>query len=323
MKRPLWTLALIMLAAVVPPDCHIASPGTGPGRPAASIATGSRGGVYNQYGAAFQAAAGQRLDGGIQVRGSTGSLENLHMLVNGEVSYAFAAADAAAEAYAGSGEFPAGAPLRAVARLYDDYIHLVVARGSPVQTVADLRGKRVSIGADGSGTALIAQRMFEVSGFARDLRDVRVYRLGLQDSALALAQGRIDAFVWSGGLPTSAITALAGEMPIRLIDLGTVASAMRKRFGAAYRVGSMPAGTYPGLDDAVPTLAVPNLLVTTTRTPPADVQALTAALFACSSAIGQTVPVAAQLNPQTAIFTEPVPLDAGALEYYRSTKPVN
>lgn len=321
MKRPLWTVALILLAAAVPPDCHIASPDTEPAAPAAAIATGSSGGVYNQYGAAFRTAAGSSLDGGVRVQSSTGSLENLHLLVNGEVSYAFSAADAAAEAYAGSGEFPTGAPLRAVARLYDDYIHLVVARDSPVQTVADLRGKRVSIGADGSGTALIAERMFEVSGFASDLHEVTVLRLGLQDSALALAQGHIDAFVWSGGLPTSAITALAKEMPIRLLDLGAVASAMRKRFGAAYRVGSMPAGTYPGLDDALPTLAVPNLLVTTTRVPPDAVRALTAALFASAAAISRTVPVAAQLNPQTAIFTEPVPLHLGALEFYRSTKP--
>ena len=321
MKRPLWTVALIMLAALVPPDCHAPSFDSPPPGPAASIATGSNGGVYNQYGAALKTAAASVLDGGIRLRASTGSLENLQLLVDGEVAYAFSAADAAAEAYAGNEQFPGGVPLRAVARLYDDYIHLVVARDSAIHSVADLRGKRVSIGAEGSGTALIAQRIFEVSGFAADLHEVQVRRLGIQDSALALAEGQLDAFVWSGGLPTSAITALAREMPIRLIDLGAAASAMRKRFGSAYRVGSMPAGTYPGLDDAVPTLAVPNLLVTTTRTPPGEVRALTAALFACASEVSRTVPVAAQLNPQTAIFTEPVPLDEGALAYYRSVKP--
>jgi uncharacterized protein len=166
----------------------------------------------------------------IDARASSGSVENLARLIRGGADFAFSAVDAAAQAYLDRVD----RPVRAVARLYDDYIHLVVDRRSPVTSVAGLRGLRVSIGANGSGTELIARRLLEVGGALPD-RDVAVQRLGAQDSAAALRAGRIDAFFWSGGLPTPAVAHLAGTTPIRLLDLRAEAVALHEGARAYYR----------------------------------------------------------------------------------------
>jgi TRAP transporter TAXI family solute receptor len=270
------------------------------------IAAGGPQGVYYAYARAL-AAQLHRRDPGLRVDvvATSGSTENLRRLAAGDATFAFSAADAAAEASLGGPPFDHRLPVAALARLYDDYLHLVVPASSGVRRLSQLAGRRVSIGPPGSGTRLIARR----------LRLPRLHEvdLGLDESAAALQAGEIDAFFWSGGLPTPGVEELARRMPLRLLDLPAPADPV-------YRAAAIPSGTY-GLGSQVSTLAVPNLLVARTDADPALVGLLTRTLFQRRGAIARAVPAAAALDRRAAIETAPVPLHPAALEWFRDTKP--
>jgi TRAP transporter TAXI family solute receptor len=289
-----------------------------PPRPPIVIATGDTEGVYYQYAQAFLDAIAQRL-GPVQPPViTTGSVDNLNRLGRGKVSFAFVTADAAAGGYQRS-----AAPmtrLRAVARLYEEYLHLVVPSDSPITDLYGLAGRRVSLGPDNSGTRLIVDRILAASA-ADVIKKIIQKPLSINDSVTALERGEIDAFFWSGGVPTEGVSDLAKVRPVRLVDLSAAADKIRTQFGPWYQIGTILGGTYVGVS-ATRTLAVPTMLVTTSGADAGRVTALTAALFDNADTIARAgVPEAAQLDIRTAIFTEPIPLHEGAREYYRTTKP--
>jgi uncharacterized protein len=291
--------------------------------PSVRIATGGIGGVYNAYGTALaecvRATSPSHSDW-IRTRPSGGSVQNIRWLASGQADVAFSAADAAAQPLTATTPQPQNGPLRSLARLYDDFIHLTVARQSPVERIVDLRGLRVSIGANGSGTELIAERLLTAATL-RPEADLVVSRLGVEDSASALRSRQVDAFFWSGGLPTDAVAVLANDLPIRLVDLSAEAATLRSQYGSAYRIGIIPAGTYLGQTDPIRTLAVPNLLITTATARSSLVYAVLQALFGYAPSIATTVPAAAQLNLEAAIYTDPIPLHEAARAYFRARKP--
>ncbi|PXY36619.1 TAXI family TRAP transporter solute-binding subunit [Prauserella flavalba] len=316
-RRPRRTLALlgVLLLGLLPPASTAAEHG-GPVRRVV-IVSGSTGGIYYSYGLALArelaAATGVRA----RVVATQGSVENLRALVEGTGDIAFSAADAVTETGLPPGE-PVGS-LRAIGRLYDDYLHVVVPASSPVRELGDLRGRTVSIGSAGSGTELIARRILEPAGLGTG--GIRPVSLGLGDSAAAMLRGEVDAFFWSGGLPTRAVSALAAELPIRLLPLGNEAASMRATHGSAgYRVATVPGGTYADVPQTR-TLAVPNYLLVRADADPAVVAWVTRLLFERSRTLAEAVPVARSPSPRTAIFTDPVPLHPGALAYYRAIKP--
>ena len=150
-------------------------------------------------------------------------------------------------------------PIAALARVYDDYMHLVVPASSRVRSIAQLDGRTVSVGPSGVGHA--ADRRAPARRARAGLHDVG---LGLDASVAALRAGRISAFFWSGGLPTPGVDALAHTEPLRLLGLDERLDGLQARFGAVYRAAAIPSGTY-GLTRQVATIAVPNLLVTHER----------------------------------------------------------
>jgi TRAP transporter TAXI family solute receptor len=286
--------------------------------PQVILATGAMQGVYYQFGQAYARVLDPQL-GPARLLSTTGSRENLRLLGIGTATFAFSALDAAVDVYESKSPISFAAELRALARLYDDYMHLVVPARSALLSLADLRGHRVSVGPVGSGTALIAERVLAAANLdgAGDL--VRT-ELGLGDSIAALRRGDIDAFFWSGGVPTAGVAALAGTMSIRLVSLGEVALPIRDRYGPSYRTGTIPAFAYPELSVPTTTLAVPNLLLTTTVAAPDQVRELITALFAHAATIARSIPEAGGLDVRAAIFTEPIPLHDAALAFYRSVK---
>jgi hypothetical protein len=284
------------------------------------ILTGGTQGVYYGYGLQLAHAINSRLDG-VEASAvvTTASVENLRRVSAEPNVFAFTAADAASAAVSGRTPFSKPEPVRAVARIYDEYIHLVVRKDAPIRTIADLRKRRVSIGLNGSGTELIADRLFDVAPDI-DLSDVTVSRLGINGSVSALQAGTIDAFFWQGGLPTSGVAELAKQLPIRLVPLDGLADALREQpWDPAYRRGTVPQGTYGGVDET-PTIAVPDLLVTRADTDAGLVRQVTRILFEARAELAAAVPVGYALDRRSAIATSPVPLHDGALRYYRETK---
>lgn len=277
-----------------------------------SIATGGERGVYWAFGQALAHSGAAREDGlRLDVESSAGSLDNLSRLRSGRARLAFTAADAAADVAGGPGS------LRALARVYDDYLHLLVRPGSGITSLADLAGRRVSLGGTGSGTELIALRVLEPSALVSQLQR---HPLGLAESLDALARGDLDAAFWSGGLPTGGVADAARAGAVDLVPLPESGQTLRQAYGDAYRPALIPASTY-GLAADTPTLAVANLIVSLPTLPDEAAHRVVTAMFAARSDISRTVTPALGLDADTAIFTDPVPLHRGALRYYRETKP--
>jgi TRAP transporter TAXI family solute receptor len=283
-----------------------------------TIATGGASGIYHGYGAGLADVLTERYDLPVGVVETGGSIENLQLLADGTAQVAFSAADAVGDAVSGDGSFSEPLELSALARVYDDFVHLVVPAHSDIQAFEDLRGRSVSVGAPGSGTSLIASRLLEAADI--DQRELRTQPLGLTRSIDELRAGAIDAFFWSGGLRTPGITDLADEVSVRLVPLGDLVDELRADHGSGYRHGVVPAGMYGQAQD-VQTLAVPNFLVVRADMPEPVARALVSTLFDARSRIASAVPTASQLDPVRAIFTEPAALHPGALRFYRETKP--
>jgi hypothetical protein len=280
------------------------------------LLTGGTRGVYFAFGREIARVARDALPAAPLTAVSTGgSVDNLRGAAAGGRVLAFSALDAAADAVRGTGPFREPLPVTTLARVYDDYLHVVVRRDGGPASLAELRGRRVSLGAVGSGTSLIARRVLQAADVP--LPELRVVQLGIDDSLDALAAGGVDAFFWSGGLPTAAVADLAGELPLALLPVIEPVRVLRETGLTVYRPATVPAEEY-GLTAPVDTLAVPNVLVVRADADVGLAEALTRLLFERRSQISATVPLAGALDRRSAIFTSPVDLHPGALAYYRS-----
>ncbi|WP_329174034.1 TAXI family TRAP transporter solute-binding subunit [Streptomyces sp. NBC_01477] len=298
-------------------------PSGGPGYPRAplSFATGVANGVYEKYGMLLQGDLRTALPGvDVTLQHTEGSVDNIKRVASGRSDFTIAAADAVAS-YDGPGK----SDLRAVARLYDDYMQLVVPYDSPVHSIRDLRHLTVGVGQADSGVNLITRRLFTAAGMEMD-RDVTAEPVGIDQAPAMLLDGRLDAFFWSGGLPTAAVAAMTSPVArIKLVQLGDLVAPLHALGPdmAYYRQAVMPADAYPSAQGgkAVATIAVANLLVTTDRADAGLVQRLTRAVIDSRDAIGTVVHAAQLVDLRTAVFTDPLPLHVGAERYYRSVKP--
>ncbi|TVL92679.1 TAXI family TRAP transporter solute-binding subunit [Streptomyces sp. SAJ15] len=287
------------------------------------LSTGVPTGVYAKYGSMLRDDLRRDLpEVRVRLLPSQGSVDNLQRLADGRASFAIATADAVA-AYTGEGR-PGAERLRACARLYDDYMQLVVPQGSKVRSARDLKGLRVGVGEDRSGVQLITRRLLAAADldFATDIKAARV---GIDKMTGMLRRGELDAFFWSGGLPTNAVQDLADVFPVRLVQLGDLAEALhdqgdRTRY---YRAAVMPADAYPKVRPGRPvkTIAVANLLVTTDRMDARLTESVTRTVIRSRDHIGEVVHAAQKVDLRTAVFTDPLELHEGAARYYRSVKP--
>lgn len=291
---------------------------------ALTFSTGSQNGVYQRYGVLLEEALARDLpDVTIDLKTSEGSQQNLARVAAGEADFTIATADAVAKYKRDSK--PGAGRLRGCARLYDDYVQLVVPRGSPVLSVRDLRGKRVGIGQEGSGVRLIADRLLKAAGIDPK-RDITPLAAGIDTVPGRLEARELDAFFWSGGLPTAAVEELSERFQIRLVPLEADLIDKLHATGEAtsyYRSAVMPADAYREAQNGepVPTVAVANLLVTTDRVAPAMAEGFTRTVIKSRDRIGNTVHPAQLVDLRTAVYTDPLPLHEGARRYYRSAKP--
>ncbi|WP_232789571.1 TAXI family TRAP transporter solute-binding subunit [Streptomyces jeddahensis] len=282
------------------------------------VATGPRGGPYNAFGRALAgaaAASGHRLE--IVPVGTAASVDNLRRLEDGSAELALAMADASEDAVLGRAPFSRPAGVTALARIYVNYTHLVVPADGPVRSVEELAGRRVATGSAGSGGNVLAGRLLRAAGLTDGRSPVQERRLGLEDSADALREGRVDALMWSGGVPTPALSALARELPLRFLPLDGFVSALRERYGPVYAAVTLPSGAY-GLTQPVATIGIGNYLMARADVPGPAVRELLHVVFDRWQSLLRGVTAGARLEPRFAISTGRVPLHPGAEAYYRS-----
>ncbi|MCY0939275.1 TAXI family TRAP transporter solute-binding subunit [Streptomyces sp. H34-S4] len=288
-----------------------------------TISTGVQTGVYHLYGQLLEQALAEDVPGvRVRLKPSEGSQQNLQRVAAGEADFTVATADAVAKYRVD--RKPGAERLRGLARLYDDYVQLVVPAGSPVQSARDLRGKRVAVGQNGSGVRLISERLLTAASLDPD-RDITPVAIGIDTMPAELEAGRIDAFFWSGGLPTNAVRALSERFEVRLVQLGDLVEALQAGGSPAryYRAAVMPQDAYARARNAsaVSTVAVPNLLVTREDTGAELTEQFTRTVILSRDRIGGEVHAAQLVDLRTAIYTDPLQLHEGAGRYYRSVKP--
>ena len=287
-----------------------------------SIAAGNTGGVYYVYGGAIARVVGAtlpRVEMTAEVTG--GSVDNLHFLARGTADLAFALADTLADAVHHRGPFARSPtiPVRALATLYAQPVHLVTFADTGVARLADLRGRRVSVGSPGGGSEVVAVRILRAAGIDPD-RDLRRERLGFAASAEAMKDGKLDAVFISAGAPNSAVLDLANVRgrTMRLVSTLEVLPALQREFGAAaYRAVRIAGGTYPGHQADSDAVGHDTLLVADARLDADVAYDVTRLLFDHTAELAAVHPLAAELSPRTATAGSPVPYHPGAVRYYR------
>lgn len=273
-----------------------------------TMATGSEGGVYYTLGNALADVWRGRL--GIvrpQVVATPGSKDNVLRLVNDQAQVGFSQADAL-EGVEGASK------LRALARMHDDYLQVIVRNDLPATRLDQLAGLRVSIGARDSGVEIIARKLLKSENVVP-----QELNLNVDDSAQAMREGKLDAFFWSGGLPTASITRLTRDLGVRMLDLREDLPNFREQY-PVYGSATLPASTYNLASGPVTTLVVRNFLLVSESMPADVAEALVRQLFEGQPDLVKAHSAARTIEQRSAIETSPVPLHDGAMRYYREAK---
>ena len=283
-----------------------------------SIATGGTGGVYYVYGGALARLISESVPGvEATAEVTSASIDNLKFLRDSKADIAFTLADTLKDASEGQGAFE-GRPieLRALAVLYTNVTHVVTKKNSGITKLTDLKGRVVSMGSAGSGTETIADRTLTAAGL--DPSKIIRENLSAQASADALKDGKIDAFFWSGGLPTAAVLDLAISARISILETESVLAKLQTQYGEAlYRPISIPATTYASVETEVHTFGVSNVLVVSANFDEQRAYLIVKTMFDGKAALAATHAEARNLSLQTAVTGSPVAFSAGALKYYR------
>ena len=256
---------------------------------------------------------------------SRGSVDNVNAIISGLRNSGFAQSDVAYWAYTGTGTMEGKEPakdLRTIAALFQEHIHLVALKKSNINSVKDLKGKRVSLDEPGSGTYVDAKLILESNGLSTS--DVKAEALKGKAATDALRNGKVDAIFVVAGYPTGAIVELASAVDIKLVPIdGAGAKALTSKYGF-FSQSPIPSGTYEGVDE-VNTVAVGAQWFTSAKEDNELIYQITKALWNKESrklmdvghAKGKTI------TPDTALSGVGVPLHPGAEKFYKEAGLIN
>jgi TRAP transporter TAXI family solute receptor len=283
-----------------------------------SIATGGTGGVYYPLGGGLANVLTQALPGvEATAEVTSASVDNIKLVGAGKADIAFSLADTAYDGFNGVGKFKEKVPVRSIAVLYANKSQWVTVEGTGIQKMQDLRGRRISTGAPGSGTEIIALRILEAYGLDPD-KDVKREKLSVAESVNAIKDRKIDAFFWSGGVPTAAVTDLAATpgMKIRLLDHADAVPALVKKYGPLYVKGIVKAHSYPGQEKDAQVADVWNVLVVNQKMEEKLVHDVVKTLFERKADLVAVHSEAANLDLATQYpGGSPIPFHPGAARY--------
>jgi TRAP transporter TAXI family solute receptor len=307
----------VLVAVVALAGCGGGGGGGGADSRRLSIATGGTGGVYFVYGGGLAKLISSNLEGyEATAEVTSASVDNMTLIADEKTALAFTLADTASDAVQGRGSFKEQVPAQALARLYTNYTHVVATAGKGIERIEDLKGKRVSVGSPNSGTEVIALRILEAAGLDPKA-DIRRQQLGVAESVQAVKDGSLDAFFWSGGLPTGAVTDLATSRKIALLPTDEYVQPLRSKYGEAYAKATIEAGAYKGVSQGVEVVGVPNYLVVNRSMSEDLAYRLTKLLFEKKGELVKVHPEAKNLDLATAQKVAPLELHPGARRYYQ------
>ncbi|MEQ6888979.1 TAXI family TRAP transporter solute-binding subunit [Halomonas sp. CS7] len=282
-----------------------------------SIATGGTGGTYYPYGGGLAELIGNHIEGADAVAEVTGaSVENMGLVWRGDSDLALALADTVYQAYNGTGDFEGRQleNIRALASIYPNAVQIVTLADSDIDSLSDLEGKTVSVGAPGSGTEINAQTLLEANGITYDDLDAR--RLNFNETADAIRDGDIDAGFWSVGPPTSSIMNLATTRDIRLVGLTDEEIANAKKAEPVFAAYQLKAGLYEGMEEPVQSIGVPNVLAVSSEMDEEMAYQITKVLFEYTDELIAIHPAANDTTVAFSVESTPIGFHPGALRYY-------
>lgn len=282
-----------------------------------NVGTGSTGGTYYPVGAAMAKVWNDTIpDMRANAQSTGGTAQNLSLLSKGEAEIVFA--DGLYYfAYEGMGMFD-GKPmkgLRAIAPLYAEPVHFLVAKGSGIKSIKDLKGKRVSVGAVGSGTEITVRALLRANGIDPD-KDIRAENLGLSDTASAFADKHIDAGLTVGALGIAGIVEIMTVGTAELIDFEPAVIESLCKELPYYLPFEIPANTYKGQDKPVKAMASWNVLITNDKLDEETAYRMTKALYEKKEDILNVSSRLSSMAPENLKFIT-IPLHPGAERYYR------
>ncbi|MFH1058415.1 MAG: TAXI family TRAP transporter solute-binding subunit [Pseudomonadota bacterium] len=282
-----------------------------------SIGTGGTGGVYYPYGGGLAEIWSKHVPGVKAVAEVTGaSVENVKLAHKGETIIGLIMGDVAYQAYNAEGAFK-GKPQKilAMAAMYPNVLHVVTLKGSGIKNVTDFKGKKVSIGAPGSGTAYMAELVLKAVGVPLESFDVR--RLSFNETANALRDHTIDAGIWVVATGTSSIMDLATTHDIEIVPFTPAQQKAVTDAHGFYAPWDLAGGAYRGVDKPTPTISVWNVIVVQSSQPEDLVYNLTKVLYDQNSYMQKIHPFAKYTTPENAVSKSPIPLHPGAIKYLK------
>nr|WP_153319947.1 TAXI family TRAP transporter solute-binding subunit [Sinorhizobium meliloti] len=282
-----------------------------------NVLTGGTSGVYYPLGVALSKIYGDKIEGvRTQVQATKASVENLNLLQQGRGEIAFSLGDSVKLAWEGNTDAGFKAPLdklRGIAAIYPNYIQIMASKESGIKTVADLKGKSLSVGAPKSGTELNARAILAAAGMSYDDLGKTEY-LPFAESVELMKNRQLDATLQSAGLGVSSFKDLATSLDVQMV---AVPEEIATKLGAPYIAATVPAGTYQGQDSDVQTVAVVNFLVTHSEVSDETAYQMTKQLFENIPALTAAHKAAENIRIEDALKGMPIPLHPGAERYYK------
>ncbi len=282
-----------------------------------NILTGGTSGVYYPLGVGLSKIYGEKIKGSkVQVQSTKASVENLNLIQEGKGEIAFVLGDSVKYGWEGNAEAGFSSKLdnlRGIAGIYPNYVHIVAAKSSNIKTIADLKGKKVSVGAPKSGTELQARAILKAAGMSyKDLGSVDYSPFG--QSVELIKNRQLDATIQSAGLGVASIKDLANSVDIVIVE---IPESLIAKLGAPYVSATIPADTYKGVDKNVKSAGIVNFLITGKKVSNETAYQMTKNIFENLPDLVATHAAAKNININTALSGMPVPLHPGAKKYYQ------
>ena len=317
MKKRGFLLSLVLLVTMsLVAACGGNSASSGNNDPSQLvIATGGTGGTYYPLGGGMADHITKNAGISATAQATGASAENIRLLRDKKADIAFTQNDIAEYASKGTNMFQQDGKIeafQALGALYDETIQIVVSADSNIKNVADLKGKRVSVGAPGSGTEVNAQQILEAYGLTFD--DTKLQRLSFADSAKAIQDGQLDAAFQTAGTPTAAITELAATTGVKIIpiDADKIDAIIAKY--PFYVKTVVPANTYQTVPEEVTTVSVKSMLLVRADLSEDLVYKVTKAIFENTDKLGHAK--AKEIKMESVLAGVSIPIHPGAKKYF-------